>query len=81
MFGTGIDLCRLSQPSGCLCFLALGKGCLFQGERENFFFCSLSSWKLLFIFLEKHMLEDHMGKMLSKQVKTVRNLEVYHVGL
>lgn len=46
MFGTGIDLCRLSQPSSCLCFLALGKGCLFQGERENFFFF------LLFIFLE-----------------------------
>lgn len=75
MFGTGIDVCRLSQPSSCLCFLALGKGCLFQGERENFFFL------LLFIFLEKHMLEDHMGKMLSKQVKTVRNLEAYHVGL
>lgn len=54
VFGTGIDLCRLSQPSSCLCFLALGKGCLFQGERENFFFffalyllgnCSWSSWK------------------------------------
>lgn len=62
-------------------WLLVRAACFRVKERIFFFFCSLSSWKLLFIFLEKHMLEDHMGKMLSKQVKTVRNLEVYHVGL